>query len=131
MSTLLPLTVWHVRFSQTNQEELILNGAEPEDAGNGPTPAEEPPTGSKATSPDRCAKPAALHGSEERFTKPAVLMLLAGVLKYNSSLKTLQIRAMDLDDTAATNFHHALRENVTLEHLDITDNFVSAPGSKG
>ena len=67
-------------------------------------------------------------GPGEEITNPAVLMLLAGVLKFNSSLKSLEVRAMDLDDGAATNFHYALKENTTLEHFDISDNLVGSVG---
>ena len=55
-------------------------------------------------------------------------MLLAGVLKFNTSLKSLEVRAMDLDDDAATNFYLALKENTSLEHFDISDNLVGPLG---
>ena len=45
-------------------------------------------------------------------------VMLAGVLKFNSSLKVLGLQETGFDDTAAGYFYTALLENKTLEHLD-------------
>ena len=66
------------------------------------------------------------HSSDE--VPGPVLMLLAGVLKFNSSLKNLSIKATGFDDVAAGYFYSALVENKVLVELDISSNPVDAEG---
>ena len=47
-------------------------------------------------------------------------MLLAGILKFNSSLTKVEVLNMGLDDKAANDYYYAIKENAVLEHLDIS-----------
>ena len=83
---------------------------------------------------DLCLKPPATPEPEPpskvnpKRLRDAVLMLLAGILKFNTSLTKLEVLDMGLDDAAAKNFNLALRENTVLEHLDISGNPLGAEG---
>jgi hypothetical protein len=55
-------------------------------------------------------------------TKPGVMSLLAGVLKFNESLKRVVLANVGLDDAAGAFFATALLENKTLENMDISGN---------
>ena len=55
-------------------------------------------------------------------------IMLAGVLKFNSTLKSLEVKRMGLDDSGAANFYYALLENKTLEDLNISENAVGPVG---
>ena len=140
---------------QAEQTELVLDGSlPPAGAAPAPAPAAAPPAETKkadekgsekgksrasreskestatepsAPSPDKSKKGAFVVPKDE-VTKSAILMLLAGVLKYNTSLRSVVINAMDLDDSSATNFYHALRENKTLENIDLANNLIGPKG---
>ena len=55
-------------------------------------------------------------------TKPGVMSLLAGVLKFNQTLKTVTLANTGLDDASGAFFATALLENKTLENIDISAN---------
>ena len=63
-----------------------------------------------------------------RDVPASVLMLLAGVVKFNTSLRTLILKGTGFDDAAAGYLSTSLLENKVLEHLDISDNPVDAEG---
>ena len=58
----------------------------------------------------------------------AVIMLLAGVVKFNSSLKNLTLANTGLETKAAGYFATALQENKVLEHLDLSGNPIEGAG---
>ena len=61
----------------------------------------------------------------------SVIMLLAGVLKFNTSLKSLTLSDTGLDGTGANYFATALQENKVLEQLDLSGNPISGEGVSG
>lgn len=50
------------------------------------------------------------------------MSLLAGVLKFNQTLKTITLSNTGLDDASGAFFATALLENKTLENIDISAN---------
>ena len=58
----------------------------------------------------------------------AVIMLLAGVVKFNTSLKNLTLANTGLETKAAGYFATALQENKVLEHLDLSGNPIEGEG---
>ena len=70
---------------------------------------------------------AAAANSGQASTSP-VILLLAGVVKFNSSLRTLKLTDTGLDTTAAGYFATAMQVNQALEHLDLSGNPIGAQG---
>ena len=97
--------------------ELVLKPAQPESPNRRRVAIEEPPADDDgARAPDR-----------SRVTN-AVLMLLAGVLKFNSSLKNLVLADCGVGPEAAGYFATALLENTALERLDLSHNQLDDKG---
>jgi len=77
------------------------------------------------------AEAAAARGPTPQGKVNPVILLLAGVVKFNASLLRLNLAGTDLNDEAASNFAIALKENKTLESLDLSDNAdIGADGVK-
>ena len=84
------------------------------------------------------AAAAAEKGSQVKFAQPEmpdtsgvsnpVLMLLAGVLRFNTSLETVVVSETGLDNAAAAFFKLALRENQALKQFDVSHNPMGAEG---
>ena len=70
-------------------------------------------------------------GSAQAKLPPKVnptILLLAGVVKFNSSLSRLTLVNTGLNRPAASSFATALLENKALEHLDLSQNPIGAEG---
>jgi len=85
------------------------------------------------------AAAAAARGSSVKIKEPdhvadsvgvsnPVLMLLAGVLRFNTSLEDVIVTETGLDNAAAAFFQLALQDNKTLKQLDISNNPIGAEG---
>jgi hypothetical protein len=74
------------------------------------------------------AAPAPVKGGLKVVSRESVLMMLAGILKFNSSLTKVEILNMGLDDRATKDYYYAIKENTVLEYLDISGNPVGAAG---
>jgi hypothetical protein len=74
------------------------------------------------------AVPAPVKGGLKVVSRESVLMMLAGILKFNSSLTKVEILNMGLDDRATKDYYYAIKENTVLEYLDISGNPVGAAG---
>ena len=57
-----------------------------------------------------------------------VMSMLAGVLKFNQSLKRVCVADTGLDDAAGAFFATALLENKTLQELDVSNNPIGTTG---
>ena len=102
------------------QTELVLQTTPPK------TEEEAPPPAATDVVAGQVAK------TEAVIVPPkanSVIMLLAGVVKFNTSLSVLCLAATGLDSTAASYFATALRENTVLQSLDLSNNpLLSAEG---
>ena len=85
------------------QEELILQPPKPAEGGDA---ASEP-------------------GTQNR---PGVMSMLAGVLKFNNTLKTVTLSNTGIDDTSGAFFATSLLENKTLQAFDISNNPIGTEG---
>ena len=66
--------------------------------------------------------------SDEKVVITGLMSLLAGVLKFNSSLKRLELANTGLNNEATAFFATALLENKTLEHFDVSKNPIGPEG---
>ena len=84
----------------------------------------ESPVGGKVSFDASASK----NGKDSNAVPSSVLMLLAGVVKFNSSLTNLGLQETGFDDTAAGYFYTALCENKVLKQLDLSGNPVDSVG---
>ena len=106
---------------EPNQDELVLStSAAKREAAAQAIPLVE--GGAATAAPGTTAGPAKASKNNQGTKQNPVILLLAGVIRFNMSLKSLLLTDTGLDDAAAASFATALKDNKTLQHLDLSGN---------
>ena len=66
---------------------------------------------------------------DKKISNQGLMSMLAGVLKYNSSLKMVSVAGTGVDNAAASFFATALLENKVLEDFDVSSNPIGPEGA--